>query len=448
MGQSSTRELLDARSEVSLHAAPPFDPDYVHAVSQERRAISTPLSLATGTGYSIYKSAIIPFIKAARREVILVTCFWAPSVTRDEINEALKELSKKAIASSSKISVQICFSSSSLLRNMLLPTPKSGQNYPPAAWKKLGLPEPGELTGLNMLVIRKFFWPFGIIHSKYVIIDREIAIFPSCNVSWEPWFEVAVSIRGSVVEHLFSFHSAFWGNKRSSTAIESATEHGAVDLAAPFAVMSGAPNASTSLLPSPHSSTWIPHYLRPRAVISLCPCIPAASPNFSPTPLLKTTYHLLSTARSTIVILTPNLTEPAVLEALSQALERGVHVCVWTNRQLMTVEQLATAGTTTPNYIRKLMKRSREMRGPLRTFYFDDENGPRRARHGPSCDRETTPIKLHAKVTIVDGERILLGSGNMDAASWKTSQELGVLIESRHVVDEFKKQWKYGRLES
>ncbi len=35
----------------------------------------------------------------------------------------------------------------------------------------------------------------------------------------------------------------------------------------------------------------------------------------------------------------------------------------------------------------------------------------------------------------------------MDAASWKTSQELGVLIESRAVAEEFKKLWKYDKLE-
>ena len=54
------------------------------------------------------------------------------------------------------------------------------------------------------------------------------------------------------------------------------------------------------------------------------------------------------------------------------------------------------------------------------------------------------------------GERVLLRwsdalvramDATMDAASWKTSQELGVLIESRVVVEEFKKWWKYEKLE-
>lgn len=34
--------------------------------------------------------------------------------------------------------------------------------------------------------------------------------------------------------------------------------------------------------------------------------------------------------------------------------------------------------------------------------------------------------QTHLKLTIVDDEIVVLGSGNMDRASWVTSQELGV----------------------
>jgi len=41
-----------------------------------------------------------------------------------------------------------------------------------------------------------------------------------------------------------------------------------------------------------------------------------------------------------------------------------------------------------------------------------------------SGDKE--PKQSHLKCTIVDGELVILGSGNLDRASWYTSQELGV----------------------
>lgn len=149
-------------------------------------------------------------------------------------------------------------------------------------------------------------------------------------------------------------------------------------------------------------------------------------------------------------MLTPNLTEPTVLEAVRDALQSGVCVRIWTNRTLMTAEQIVTAGTTTPACVRSLEKTSRGSRGKLDVHYFDDVQQGATKKSTPTDptttlgDRETTPVKLHAKVTIVDDDKVLLGSGNMDAASWRTSQELGVLIESRAVIERFKKEWKHG----
>lgn len=40
------------------------------------------------------------------------------------------------------------------------------------------------------------------------------------------------------------------------------------------------------------------------------------------------------------------------------------------------------------------------------------------------------PVQSHLKLTIADDELTILGSGNMDRASWYTSQELGVAFFS------------------
>lgn len=44
------------------------------------------------------------------------------------------------------------------------------------------------------------------------------------------------------------------------------------------------------------------------------------------------------------------------------------------------------------------------------------------------------PVQSHLKLTIVDGEWTVLGSGNMDRASWYTSQELGVAFRSEELA--------------
>ena len=49
-------------------------------------------------------------------------------------------------------------------------------------------------------------------------------------------------------------------------------------------------------------------------------------------------------------------------------------------------------------------------------------------------------VKCHIKCTIVDARVVVLGSGNMDRASWYTSQELGVAVESMEVVAQVRKE--------
>lgn len=441
MVDPGTPQLASGRASDSLEGRLLADMDL------SAPSISTPLSLAVGTGFSVYKNSIVPAIRAAEKDVILVTCFWANSETLTLINDALRHLSEKASASCSKISVRIYFSSSSLARNVLLPTPKYGQSYPPSTWNKLGLPHPDELPGLNIIIKRKFFWPLGIIHSKYVIIDREVAIFPSCNVSWERWFEVAVSVRGPVVDNLLSFHTSFWDDGRSLPTMHPLPQQLNISSSVhqgPTVAVFSTFQVDTTLLPSPHTPSYLPNHLHPRSMLGHLPCFPRASHTFPSTPLLSKTHHLLFTAKSSIILLTPNLTEPVVINDLVQAMERGVDVQIWTNRKLMTMEQIVTAGTTTSRCVQKLAEKAKGLRGTLTTRFFDDGPGAQKVQEHA---KEVTPIKLHSKVTIVDGAKILLGSGNMDAASWKTSQELGIFFESKELVDVFKRLWSYTPLD-
>ena len=84
--------------------------------------------------------------------------------------------------------------------------------------------------------------------------------------------------------------------------------------------------------------------------------------------------------------------------------------------------------------------RGDEVPGKLKIRYF-------RAR--PSAgDHE--PVRSHVKCMIVDEEIVVLGSGNMDRASWYTSQELGIACYGTDTVRSiWEMLWKglEGRLE-
>lgn len=138
--------------------------------------------------------------------------------------------------------------------------------------------------------------------------------------------------------------------------------------------------------------------------------------------------------------MTPNLTSPPVIDALISALERGVNVEVITNRRMMILEQLLTSGTITEYCIWKLRRRFKQ----ITQSHGQRGSNASQMEEGQAREAGTLSVgyflpnsiyrRSHIKCTVVDEEVIVLGSGNMDRASWYTSQELGVALEGRQVV--------------
>ena len=371
-----------------------------------------------GSGLDIYNSAILPAIESAQHEVILVTCFWARSPSLTNLSSALRKLSDRQIArpkGTSKLRVRLCFSSRSLFQQLFHTSSPAGYVYPPSQWvSTLGLPPPEDLQGLDLQVKSIFIRPLSVMHPKFVIIDRRLALLPSCNLSWETWLECCLPLTGPIVSSLLQFWRYIWG--RNDLPILPIVEDR--DSSSSLAHRS-------ILLPSPH------HRLP-----SFRPFLSAPSP--PPTPLNTLIIHLMSTATQTLTFLTPNLTSPPVIAAILATVDRGVDCLVITNRRMMVLEQLVTAGTITELCVRRLVRDYRKLDeaaasgsqvraeegsghiGRLRIGYFIG-------------GRE---LKCHVKCTAVDGEVVVLGSGNMDRASWYTSQELGIALEGREIVQD------------
>ena len=86
----------------------------------------------------------------------------------------------------------------------------TGRIYQSNEWTNaLGLPAPEELEGVELQVKSVFLLPISIIHPKFVIIDRKRAFLPSCNISWEEWFEGCVEFGGAVVLQFVRFWEEF-----------------------------------------------------------------------------------------------------------------------------------------------------------------------------------------------------------------------------------------------
>ena len=107
---------------------------------------------------------------------------------------------------------------------------------------------------------------------------------------------------------------------------------------------------------------------------------------------------------------------------------------------MMIIEQLITSGTITEICVWKLRRQyDRLTRRILAPHYVEDVENRVDARSIGSLEigyySPTTKYKrTHIKCSTIDDRVVILGSGNMDRASWYTSQELGVAIEGEEIV--------------
>ncbi|KAH6603146.1 phospholipase d transphosphatidylase [Trichoderma cornu-damae] len=429
---------------------------------------SAPRLLYVGTGHSIFTRAILPAIASARHSIHFVTCYWAASPSLDGIRQSLLQLAESRAGPGEPlptIHVSVGFSSWGLLQKLFHTSAPEGCTYPPSRWAKLGLPDEETLRkgGIEMTVKSLFFTPLSVMHPKYVVVDEAKAWVPSCNVSWERWFEGCVELEGDVVDRLLAFHARVWGARvdgarpainggielaRRERVAADGPPSGHVDEGADEDVRDETSSSSplnreddnrsatrcihfAALAPTPTIFLPSPHHRNPR--FKFFPFFSQSDPPM--TPLNAALLTLFANARHDIHLVTPNLTSWPVLDALLEALSRGVHVQLRTGRNMMVIEQLVTAGTTTSWCLRRfrkkyqaLCKRSKRSGleaqpvspGQLEIFYYK--------RLGDGANLEDEPVSSHFKMTMVDGEYLVLGSGNMDRASWWTSQEIGVLF--------------------
>ncbi|MCJ1227358.1 hypothetical protein MMC12_004013 [Toensbergia leucococca] len=379
-------------------------------------------SYTVGTGLSLYTTQLLPALSAAQQEIILVTCFWAPSPSLNDLSHTLLHLSAQSLSrapNTPKLRVRLCLSSRSVLQKLLHTSSPSGYTYPPSTWaSKLGIPPPSSLRGLDLQIKSVFILPFSVMHPKFVIIDRRRALLPSCNLSHEIWLEGCLSLTGHIVPALVDFWRSAWG-RNVLPSLPSLTPLPPEPL----------PTTPTILLPSPHHRS-------PRFRPLLSPPLPPA------TPLNTYLLHLLATSTAPLTLLTPNLTSPPLLPSLLSFLSRGNPLTIITNRRMMTLEQLLTAGTTTELFVhrlirayKKLFASSKQQRHPE----VEEEGRPQVGKLRIAyyrCIQEGGPTKCHIKCTVVEGQVAVLGSGNMDRASWFTSQELGITILGHEAVTE------------
>ena len=311
-------------------------------------------------------------------------------------------------------------------------------------------------------------WLEGVIELSGAEVVKEFVDF------FERTWNVSYAGQLHTVDHIIDSHADLDQINESLTRSEHSTSEPSLKRAANASqllaheIYSSPKRVCTVLLPSPQ-------HANPRC--RPFPCMHAAPP--PRTPLNTFLLHLFTTANKSIYIQTPNLTSSIVLDHLIEALNRGVDVEVVVSRGMMVLEQLVTAGATTSMCVERLIERYRKIcrndvrridkrkprslstfnapgRVPLRDEESQNSSSPltrrehavirplerkigrlrisyfkhsdERGRTVLNVQTVSQPVHNHLKLTIVDSYACVMGSGNMDRASWYTSQELGLAV--------------------
>lgn len=154
-----------------------------------------------------------------------------------------------------------------------------------------------------------------------------------------------------------------------------------------------------------------------------------ATPGRDPSEAMAGLMRAMATTRRYVAIVSPYFVpNEAALAGMREARRHGIHLIVVTNSLASTDEPLVHA--------------SYALRRPelLRMGVELHEISPaliRRTEHYGVFGRSVP--RLHAKVAIVDGLRVLVGSVNLDARSAVGNTEMGVVIESPQLATELQR---------
>ncbi len=139
------------------------------------------------------------------------------------------------------------------------------------------------------------------------------------------------------------------------------------------------------------------------------------------------TIAMLYGARREVLMVSPYFVPgQAGLALLREQAARGVQVLVFTNSLDATDETLVYSG-----YARY---RLAMLKAGVKIYELGSRLVPKERRFG---EFRHSSARLHAKIMLVDRERVFIGSMNLDGRSARLNTEVGVIIESPALIEQF-----------
>lgn len=276
------------------------------------------------------------------------------------------------------------------------------------------------------------------MHNKLLIADNTFAISGGRNIGDEyfdrdsaaHFIDMDLLSAGAVVATLSSLFDEFWNSPFAYPAEsllrarqrEAAGRGESPTPAAPESDPDGAPLEAGSLAAELAAGSVALRYA-PARVVADRPAQIGDNDRARPDgPVMLAHLALVASARSSVLVATPYFVPGrGGLEALREARAKGVRFTVVTNSLATTDEPLVHFGYA--RYRVGLLRLGVGLRELMPTLDAPAGGGVAGERHGASLGR------LHAKLFVVDGRWISIGSMNMDRRSARSNTESTIVID-------------------
>ncbi|KAL4898021.1 hypothetical protein BDV59DRAFT_208557 [Aspergillus ambiguus] len=423
-------------------------------------------------------------IARAEKEVFLATNFWIHSDASTLVTNALRELSHRAGERGERIVVKVIYDRGDprQVYDNRLSVPE--KKYTSG---KVQLPSSEEIPNIDMQVINYHRPVLGTFHAKFMIVDRRVALLQSSNIQDNDNLEMMVRLEGPIVDSIYDTALISWGrafdtplpmiSSPTASDVESMSfdqggdysqdgifpslkQHSTKDPHYDPDILSEVRRVNGSIEPSVgesrthavtrHLNTTIqpdttgdapdadqelqmkPYHLTPShkpIPIALVNREPWGTPNHTSiyTPQNVAFLSAIRNAKYSIFIQTPNMNAEPVIQALLEAVRRGITVTCYLCLGYNDAGQLLPFQNGTNEMVANRMYHSlaaSEERSRLQIFNYVGKD-------------QTKPIhnsfkrrSCHIKIMVIDEAVAIQGNGNLDTQSFYHSQEVNILLDS------------------
>ncbi|CAF3002949.1 unnamed protein product [Rotaria sp. Silwood2] len=141
----------------------------------------------------------------AQKEVLLATNYWEKGESVNIIGKALRNLSKRAENENRYVIVKLMIDH---------PTKENITHFhsivPSNKWSNYDIPLPEEIPNISLEVNNYHRLIMGTFHSKFMIVDRRLALLNSNNIQDRPNLEMMSHFEGDIVNSLYDTFVISW----------------------------------------------------------------------------------------------------------------------------------------------------------------------------------------------------------------------------------------------